>query len=114
MVIKPKIRGFICTTAHPEGCKVSVQKQIDYVRKDGPIDNIPKRILVVGSSTGFGLSSRIVTSFGGGAKTLGVFFEKPSERGRTASPGWYQSAAFEELASKEGLYARSIKWRRLF
>jgi enoyl-[acyl-carrier protein] reductase/trans-2-enoyl-CoA reductase (NAD+) len=108
MIISPKIRGFICTTAHPEGCAAHVQEQIDYVKSKPPLANCPKRVLVVGSSTGYGLSSRIVPAFGGGAKTIGVFFEREGTEGKTATAGWYNSAAFENAAAKEGLYARSF------
>lgn len=108
MIIKPKIRGFICVTAHPAGCAAHVQEQIDYTRARGPIGNAPKRVLVVGASTGYGLASRIVPAFAGGAATLGVFFEKPPEGGKPASAGWYNSAAFEEKARAAGLYAKSI------
>ena len=108
MIISPKIRGFICTTAHPEGCAAHVQEQIDYVKSKPALANAPKRVLVVGSSTGYGLSSRIVPAFGGGAATIGVFFEKEGEEKKTASAGWYNSAAFEEAAAKEGLYAKSF------
>jgi enoyl-[acyl-carrier protein] reductase/trans-2-enoyl-CoA reductase (NAD+) len=108
MIIKPKTRGFICTTAHPAGCSAHVQEQIDYVRSKGPIAGLPKRVLVIGASTGYGLASRIVPAFAGGAATLGVFFEKPGEEGKTASAGWYNSVAFEKAAHAAGLYARSI------
>lgn len=108
MIIKPKIRGFICTTAHPAGCAAHVQEQIDYVRSQPPIVDCPKRVLVIGASTGYGLASRIVPAFGGKAATLGVFFEKPGEDGKTASAGWYNSVAFEKAAQAEGLYAKSI------
>jgi enoyl-[acyl-carrier protein] reductase / trans-2-enoyl-CoA reductase (NAD+) len=108
MIIKPKIRGFICTTAHPEGCAAHVQEQIDYVRSKGPLVDVPKRVLVIGASTGYGLASRIVPAFAGGAATLGVFFEKPGEEGRTGTTGWYNSVAFERAAHAAGLYARSI------
>ena len=108
MVIAPKIRGFICTTAHPEGCAAHVQEQIDYVKSKPRLTNAPKRILVVGSSTGYGLASRIVPAFGGGASTIGVFFEREGVDKKPASAGWYNSAAFEEAAQKEGLYARSF------
>jgi len=108
MIIKPKIRGFICTTAHPAGCAAHVQEQIDYVRSKGPIAGLPKRVLVIGASTGYGLASRIVPAFAGGAATIGVFFEKPGEEGKTASAGWYNSVAFEKAAHAAGLYARSI------
>lgn len=108
MIIKPKIRGFICTTAHPAGCAAHVQQQIDFVRSKGAIDGLPKRVLVIGASTGYGLASRIVPAFAGGAATLGVFFEKPGEDGRTGSAGWYNSVAFEKAAHAAGLYAKSI------
>lgn len=108
MIISPKIRGFICTTAHPEGCAAHVQEQIDYVKSKPALANCPKRVLVVGSSTGYGLASRIVPAFGGGAKTIGVFFEREGTEGKTATAGWYNSAAFESAAAKEGLYARSF------
>lgn len=108
MVISPKIRGFICTTAHPDGCAAHVQEQIDYVKSKPPIEGCPKRVLVVGSSTGYGLASRIVPAFGGGASTIGVFFEKEGTDKKTASAGWYNSAAFEEAAAKDGLYAKSF------
>lgn len=107
-VIKPKIRGFICVTAHPEGCAAHVREQIEYVRSKGPIEGLPKRVLVVGSSTGYGLASRIVPAFTGEASTIGVFFEKPPENGRPASAGWYNSAAFEREAQIAGVYAKSI------
>lgn len=108
MIISPKIRGFICTTAHPEGCAAHVQEQIDYVKSKPALANCPKRVLVVGSSTGYGLASRIVPAFGGGAKTIGVFFEREGTEGKTATAGWYNSAAFEHAAAKEGLYAKSF------
>lgn len=108
MVIKPKIRGFICTTAHPAGCAAHVQEQIDLVRQRGPLSGMPKRVLVIGASTGYGLASRIVPAFAGGAATLGIFFEKPGEEGRTGSAGWYNSVAFERAAHAAGLYAKSI------
>lgn len=108
MIISPKIRGFICTTAHPDGCAAHVQEQIDYIKSRPPLANAPKRVLVVGSSTGYGLASRIVAAFGGGASTIGVFFEKEAAEKKTASAGWYNSAAFEEAAGKAGLYAKSF------
>jgi len=106
--ISPKIRGFICTTAHPSGCAAHVQQQIDYVKSKPPVANAPRRVLVIGSSTGYGLASRIVTAFGGKAATIGVFFEKEPSENKTASAGWYNSAAFEEAAAKEDLYAKSF------
>jgi enoyl-[acyl-carrier protein] reductase / trans-2-enoyl-CoA reductase (NAD+) len=108
MIIKPKIRGFICTTAHPEGCAAHVRQQVDFVRSKGPIAGAPKRVLVIGSSTGYGLASRIVPAFAGGAATIGVFFEKPGEPDRTGTAGWYNSVAFEREAHAAGLYAKSI------
>ena len=108
MIIQPKIRGFICVTAHPVGCTAHVQQQIDYVRSKGNLSDMPKRVLVIGSSTGYGLASRIVPAFAGGAATIGVFFERPSENGKPASAGWYNSCAFENAANAAGLYAQSI------
>lgn len=108
MIIRPKVRGFVCVTAHPTGCAVNVQEQIDYVNTQATIEGGPKNVLILGASTGYGLSSRIAAAFGCGANTLGVFFERPSERGRTASPGWYNSVAFEKQAKAAGLYASSI------
>jgi len=107
MIIEPRMRGFICLTAHPKGCEQNVKNQIEYVKSKGPIDGA-KRVLVIGASTGFGLASRITSAFGCGASTIGVFFEKPPTEGKTASPGWYNSAAFEKEAHKAGLYAKSI------
>ena len=101
------MRGFICLTAHPKGCEQNVKNQIEYVKSKGKIDGA-KRVLVVGASTGFGLASRITSAFGCGAATIGVFFEKPPSEGKTASPGWYNSAAFEQEAKSAGLYAKSI------
>ena len=101
------MRGFICLTAHPKGCEQSVKNQIEYVKSKGPIDGA-KKVLVIGASTGFGLASRITSAFGSNASTIGVFFEKPPSEGKTASPGWYNSAAFEKLAHEAGLYAKSI------
>ncbi len=108
MIIKPKIRGYVCITAHPEGCAAHVQEQIDYVRSNGTIESGPKNVLIIGASTGYGLSTRIVSAFGCGAGTIGVFFERPSTKGRPATAGWYNSVAFERQAHEAGLYARSI------
>lgn len=108
MIIAPKIRGFICTTAHPEGCAANVQSQIDYVKSKPALANSPKKVLVIGSSTGYGLASRIVPAFGGNAATIGVFFEKPGTERKTGSAGWYNSVAFEEFAHEAGLYAKSF------
>lgn len=107
MIIKPKIRGFICTTAHPIGCEKSVAEQIAYVQKNGSL-NGPKNVLVIGASTGYGLASRIVAAFGSNAKTIGVSYEKEPAEDRTATPGWYNTAAFEKFAHAQGLYAHSI------
>jgi len=107
MIIQPKIRGFICTTAHPSGCEQVVLEQIQFVKSKGSYQG-PKNVLVIGSSTGYGLASRIAATFGSGAKTIGVFFEKEADEKRTASPGWYNTAAFEKFAHQDGLYARSI------
>ncbi|MCX7548627.1 trans-2-enoyl-CoA reductase family protein [Xanthomarina sp. F1114] len=107
MIIEPKTRGFICITSHPKGCERSVLNQINYIKSKGKIDG-PKKVLVIGASTGFGLASRITSAFGSNASTIGVFFEKPPLEGRTASSGWYNTAAFEKEAHKEGIYAKSI------
>ena len=107
MIIEPRMRGFICLTAHPKGCEQSVKNQIKYIQSKGKIDGA-KRVLVIGASTGFGLASRIASAFGSDAATIGVFFEKPPTEGKTASPGWYNSAAFEKEAANAGLYAKSI------
>jgi enoyl-[acyl-carrier protein] reductase/trans-2-enoyl-CoA reductase (NAD+) len=101
------MRGFICLTAHPDGCAQNVKNQIEYVKSKGKI-NGAKRVLVIGASTGFGLASRITSAFGCDAATIGVFFEKEPSAGKTATPGWYNSAAFEDEATKAGLYAKSI------
>ena len=108
MIIQPKVRGFICVTAHPEGCARHVGQQIEYVRSQGALSAMPKKVLVIGASTGYGLSSRIVSAFAGGAATVGVFFERPSDGGKPASAGWYNSCAFEKAAHAEGLYAKSV------
>lgn len=108
MIIKPKIRGFICATSHPDGCRQNVMEQIKYIKKKAPISDGPKKVLIIGASTGYGLASRITAAFGYQAKTIGVFFEKEASGQRTASAGWYNSAAFEEAAIEEGLYAKSI------
>ncbi|MFC5077487.1 Putative reductase [Vibrio thalassae] len=108
MIIKPRIRGFICTTTHPVGCEANVKEQIAYTKAQGPIANAPKRVLVVGSSSGYGLSSRIAAAFGGGAATIGVFFEKPGTERKPGTAGFYNSAAFDKLAKEEGLYSKSI------
>jgi len=109
MKVSPRVRGFMCTTAHPTGCHKNVEQQIEYVRKQTASNQLgPKNVLVIGASTGYGLSSRIQSTFAHGAKTLGIFFEKPAQGKRTASAGWYNSAAFHDFAEKENIYAKSI------
>jgi enoyl-[acyl-carrier protein] reductase/trans-2-enoyl-CoA reductase (NAD+) len=108
MIVKPKIRGFICTNAHPVGCATSVQQQIDYVKAQGTLLNAPKNVLVIGSSTGYGLASRITAAFAGGANTLGVCFEKPPTERKTGTAGWYNTAGFHAKASAAGLYAKTL------
>ena len=107
MIIEPRMRGFICTTSHPDGCAQNVKNQIAYIKSKGAIDGA-KKVLIIGASTGFGLASRITSAFGSNAATIGVFFEKEPAEGKTASPGWYNSAAFEREAHKAGIYAKSI------
>lgn len=108
MIIKPKIRGFICTTAHPAGCEAHVREQIAYVKSRGELKNGPKKVLVIGASTGYGLASRINAAFGSCAATIGVFFEKPGSESKTGSAGWYNAAGFDKAAKEAGLYAKSI------
>jgi len=108
MIIKPKVRGFICINAHPQGCAANVQEFIDYTKAQGAIDNGPKNVLVLGCSTGYGLASRITATFGSGAKTLGVCFEKPPTDRKTASPGYYNTSAFHAQAESAGIYAHTI------
>jgi enoyl-[acyl-carrier protein] reductase/trans-2-enoyl-CoA reductase (NAD+) len=108
MIIKPKIRGFICTTTHPEGCASNVREQIQYVQQKGEVAGGPKRVLIVGASSGYGLSSRIAAAFGSGAATIGVFFEKPASETKPGTAGWHNSAAFTAEAEKAGLYAKSL------
>jgi enoyl-[acyl-carrier protein] reductase/trans-2-enoyl-CoA reductase (NAD+) len=108
MIVKPKIRGFICTNAHPVGCATNVQQQIDYVKAQGALLNAPKNVLILGSSTGYGLASRITAAFAGGANTLGVCFEKPPTERKTGTAGWYNTAGFHAKASEAGLYAKTL------
>ena len=107
MIIEPKIRGFVCITAHPDGCAKKVADEIAKAKANS-IDNGPQKVLVIGASTGYGLSSRITAAFSCGASTLGVFFERPSLKGKPASAGWYNTVAFEAEAERAGLYAKSI------
>ncbi|NAW50574.1 enoyl-[acyl-carrier-protein] reductase FabV [Elizabethkingia argentiflava] len=108
MIIQPRVRGFICLTAHPQGALQNVKNQIDYVKSKTEIKKGPQKVLVIGASTGFGLSSRISAAFGSGAATIGVFFEKAPSEGKLATAGWYNTAAFETEAHKAGMYAKSI------
>ena len=107
MIIEPKIRGFVCITAHPEGCAKKVADEIA-IAKASSLESGPKKVLVIGASTGYGLSSRITAAFSCEASTLGVFFERPSSNGKPASAGWYNTVAFENEATAAGLYAKSI------
>ena len=107
MIIKPRVRGFMCITSHPVGCENNVVEQINYIKRQEPIEG-PKRVLVIGSSTGYGLSARITAAFGCGAATLGVFFEKPGTERKPGTAGWYNSAAFHKHADAAGIYAKSI------
>lgn len=107
MIIKPRVRGFMCITTHPVGCEANVKSQIDYIKRQQPFDG-PKRVLVIGASTGYGLAARITAAFGSGASTLGIFFEKEGTEKKPGSAGWYNSAAFHKFAEEENLYAKSI------
>lgn len=107
MVVQPKVKGFMCTTAHPEGCKESVRRQIEYV-KSQPKAEGPKKVLVLGASMGYGLASRIALTYACGADSIGVIFDKPGKEKRTASAGWYNTAAFEQFAQNDSHYAKSI------
>ena len=107
MIIKPKCKGFICTTAHPKGCASAVEEQINYVQMQKPVKG-PKKVLVIGASTGYGLASRIISTFSCGASTIGVFFEKPAAGNKTATAGWYNTAAFEKAAAAAQCYGKSI------
>lgn len=108
MIIKPKIRGFICTTTHPEGCSANVREQIEYTKKQGEITQGSKRVLIIGASSGYGLASRITAAFGSGAATIGVFFEKQGTERKAGTAGWYNSAAFDAEAKAAGIYAKSL------
>jgi enoyl-[acyl-carrier protein] reductase/trans-2-enoyl-CoA reductase (NAD+) len=108
MVIEPKVRGFLCTTTHPLGCDENVRRQIEHVTSKGKMDDGPKRVLVLGASTGYGLASRIMAAFGSGASTIGVFFEKEGTEKKPGTAGWYNSAAFQQLAEAEGLYSKNF------
>ncbi len=107
MIVQPKIFGFICTTAHPLGCYKNVEEQVNYIKKEGQFTGV-KNVLVIGASTGYGLASRIAAAFGSQAKTIGIIYEKPADEKHTASPGWYNTASFEEIAHEHGIYAKTI------
>lgn len=107
MIIKPRIRGFVCITSHPKGCEAKVREEIK-VARSAKKEGGPKKVLIIGSSTGYGLSTRIASAFSHDAATLGVFYERPSMKGKPASAGWYNSVAFEKAAHEAGLYAKSI------
>ena len=107
MIIKPRVRGFMCITTHPVGCDTNVKNQIDFIKSQPPVV-APKRVLVIGSSTGYGLAARITAAFGSGASTLGIFFEKAGTDTKPGTAGWYNSAAFHKYAEQDGLYAKSI------
>ncbi|MFQ6573211.1 enoyl-ACP reductase FabV [Pseudomonas sp. UM16] len=107
-IIHPKVRGFICTTTHPTGCELNVRDQIEATRKQGVRKDGPKKVLVIGASSGYGLAARITAAFGFGADTLGVFFEKPGTETKPGTAGWYNAAAFDKFAKAEGLYSKSI------
>jgi enoyl-[acyl-carrier protein] reductase / trans-2-enoyl-CoA reductase (NAD+) len=108
MIIKPRVRGFICVTAHPVGCAANVNAQIQYITASGSLVNGPKTVLVIGASTGYGLAARIAAAFGSAAATLGVFFERAGSDTKPGTAGWYNTAAFEKFATASGLYAKSI------
>jgi len=108
MIIKPKVRGFICTNAHPAGCEAHVAEQMAYVKSHTQADKKPENVLVIGASTGYGLASRITAAFGNNAKTLGIFFEKAPTEKRTGSAGWYNTAAFQKAADEAGLWSKNI------
>lgn len=108
MIIHPKVRGFICTTTHPTGCEHNVAEQIKVTQHQGVRNDGPKKVLVIGASSGYGLAARITAAFGYGADTLGVFFEKAGTEKRAGTAGWYNSAAFDKFAKQQGLYSKSI------
>ncbi|WP_144934838.1 enoyl-ACP reductase FabV [Pseudomonas alabamensis] len=107
-IIHPKVRGFICTTTHPKGCELNVRDQIEATRALGVREDGPKKVLVIGASSGYGLAARITAAFGFKADTLGVFFEKPGTETKPGTAGWYNAAAFDKFAKEEGLYSKSI------
>lgn len=113
MIVEPKSKGFICTTAHPTGCYKNVEEQIAYAKRAGESyaaheGRTWKKVLVIGASTGYGLASRIAAAFTCKADTIGVMFERPASGKRTATAGWYNTAAFDKIANEEGLYSKSV------
>ncbi|MBL8112013.1 MAG: trans-2-enoyl-CoA reductase family protein [Acidobacteria bacterium] len=108
MIIQPRVRGFMCVTTHPAGCAANVREQVAFVKGRPPLENGPRKALVIGASTGYGLASRISAAFGARAATLGLFFEREGAPGKSGSPGWYNSAEFTRLAVEEGLYAKNL------
>ncbi|MBQ9947038.1 MAG: bifunctional NADH-specific enoyl-ACP reductase/trans-2-enoyl-CoA reductase, partial [Oscillospiraceae bacterium] len=107
MIVKPKVRGFICTTAHPVGCDAVVKQQIDYVKAQPKVEG-PKKVLVVGASMGYGLASRISAAYGCGAATVGVIFDREASGNKTGTSGWYNTKAFEKYAAADGIYAKTV------
>ncbi len=107
-IIKPRIRGFICTNAHPVGCQTNVQNQIDEIKQGIPHKDTGMNALVVGASTGYGLASRIALTYAYGAKTLGLLYERPPDDRRTATAGYYNTAAFHQQAAADGFFADSL------
>ena len=108
MIVKPKVRGFICTTAHPVGCEAAVKQQIDYVKAQPKTENGPRKVLVIGASMGYGLASRIAAAYSCGAATIGVMFDREASGNKTGTSGWYNTKAFEKLAAADGLYAKTV------
>jgi enoyl-[acyl-carrier protein] reductase/trans-2-enoyl-CoA reductase (NAD+) len=108
MQIERRIRGAVCLTVHPHGCEELVQEQIRFIDSRPPLVNGPRKALIIGASTGYGLATRIAAAFGARADTVGVFYERPADEDRTASAGWYNSAFFEEKAHAAGLRAWSL------
>ncbi len=108
MIVKPRVRGFICTTSHPTGCEAAVKKQIEYVKSQPKTENGPKKVLVVGSSMGYGLASRISAAYSCGAATIGVMFDREGSGSKTGTSGWYNTRAFEKFAVADGIYAKTV------
>ena len=113
-VIKPRIRGFICTNAHPTGCETNVRNQVDYVKRIGPFKSASPNVLVIGASTGYGLASRIALTWRHGAKSIGVYFERPADGKRTATAGYYNSFAFPSTGAGGWILRQRFEWRCVF